>query len=198
MQAITAAHCIDPIIPIESITLEVGTNSLSQQGDIYDPLLFIRHELYPGFEFPFHYDIGLIKTVRNIRFHSRVQPIPLSSEVVPDGAFPLIKAGWGSIDGTRENIPDKMQYLYATNLGRDKCEEYYQGNPWYFQSQLCAVTPAGFGHCWGDSGGPVTYGGKLVGLMSWVDEECSTESPDMSASVPYFYDWIQRKLVENS
>lgn len=195
---LTAAHCIDPLVPIENVTLEVGTNSLTQPGDIYDPLLFIRHELYPGIEFPFHYDVGLIKTVRNIRFYNKVLAIPLRSEPVPDNAFPLIQLGWGSADGTRDPGPDKLQYMYSTHLGREKCEEFYRGNEWYFQSQLCTVSAVGSGHCWGDSGNSVVYAGQLVGVMSWVDEECGKASPDMSASVPYFFDWIQRTIFQNS
>lgn len=118
------------------------------------------------------------------------------------GAYPLVATGWGLAEAKWPGEvppPDKLQIINLTNLANAKCKDVWGDLPYFYVSQLCAISMNGKGTCFGDSGGPVTYQGELVGIVSWGSlEGCATTWPDVSASVAYFHDWIQINMVQNS
>lgn len=76
----------------------VGTNTLAQLalgGYRYLVKDFIIHEDYD--ERVYGNDIGLIRVKGPIRFNDRVQPIPVSREVVPENVE-LLVTGSGRLD----------------------------------------------------------------------------------------------------
>lgn len=153
---LTAGHCLDSWVPIPNVTIVVGTLSLTEGGDSYRALTFIQHELF-ALEGPqaLHFDIGLIKTERSIRFYQNVQSIPLATLSPPDGGFPLVATGWGltvpKFPGEAPP-PDRLQIINLTHLANEKCKEVWGDNPSFYVSQLCAVSLVGRGTCFGDSG----------------------------------------------
>ncbi|XP_046991906.1 trypsin-like [Schistocerca americana] len=54
------------------------------------------------------------------------------------------------------------------------------------------VTVIGWGSLWGDSGGPVLYGGVLQGLTSWGYECATPPYPGIYTRVASYVDWIHR------
>lgn len=63
-----------------------------------------------------------------------------------------------------------------------------------YPTHLCAYNPnLRRGHCSGDSGGPLTIGMKLIGIVSWSvkDPYCaSTHFPNVYTRVSEYIDWI--------
>uniref|UniRef100_A0A182HNZ8 trypsin n=1 Tax=Anopheles arabiensis TaxID=7173 RepID=A0A182HNZ8_ANOAR len=51
----------------------------------------------------------------------------------------------------------------------------------------------------GDSGSPVVWKGKQVGVVSWaMAGVCAIGLPDVQASIRYFYGWITKTMAANS
>ncbi|KAL0111983.1 hypothetical protein PUN28_013307 [Cardiocondyla obscurior] len=65
-----------------------------------------------------------------------------------------------------------------------------------YSTQVCAYDPSvEKGSCHGDSGGPLTVGGKLVGLVSWANGCASTSYPTVYTRVVSYLDWIKVNAV---
>lgn len=47
------------------------------------------------------------------------------------------------------------------------------------------------GTCRGDSGGPLTANGQVIGVSSWVIQPCASGLPDAWARVSFYRAWIQ-------
>lgn len=58
-----------------------------------------------------------------------------------------------------------------------------------FDSTLCSFTQTGQGICFGDSGGPLTSGGNVIGIASWVIP-CAVGRPDAWARMSSFRPWV--------
>lgn len=54
-----------------------------------------------------------------------------------------------------------------------------------------AVSKNGTSPCSGDSGSPVTYLGKLIGIHS---RSSLCKSPSKFVNIPYFVSWIKEKI----
>lgn len=59
---------------------------------------------------------------------------------------------------------------------------------------VCAYGGSGTGTCYADSGSPLVFQGKLVGLVSRGLGGCSTGKPDGFANISFYYSWIQKNI----
>lgn len=60
-----------------------------------------------------------------------------------------------------------------------------------YEGTICAFARKGQGACGGDSGGPLTTNGQLIGVASWV-MPCARGLPDGYVRISVFLGWIQR------
>ena len=44
--------------------------------------------------------------------------------------------------------------------------------------------------CGGDSGSPLVFKSRQIGLVSWGHSFCNPDFPSVATSVPYYYKWI--------
>lgn len=51
--------------------------------------------------------------------------------------------------------------------------------------------------CVGDSGGPLTQNGQLIGVVSWGPGCAQPYTAGVYANVLYLKNWIQKKIAEN-
>ncbi|XP_034935567.1 transmembrane protease serine 9-like [Chelonus insularis] len=186
---VTAAHCLVYTSP-SSVSVVVGTNSLSKGGEYYKAQVLMVHEKYDSSKFL--NDIGLIKVSEEIVFTEKIQPISLPKVDDTFKEYPVKLSGWGSIY-VGSSLPDKLQEIDLMVITHEKCLNYH---PAYItKSHVCTLTKVGEGACHGDSGGPLSADGVLVGLVSF-GRPCARGFPDVYTRVSAFVDWIEDTMAK--
>ncbi|XP_068153437.1 chymotrypsin-2 [Drosophila tropicalis] len=183
---LTAAHCVYGYNPPY---LQVATGSIrwAQPEARYQVKEYYVHCNY---NFPnYHNDIALIHLNESIVFNEYTQPAPLPTEPLVDGAE-LVLTGWGSTE-LWGDTPDVLQRANLTYVEYNRCQEIMGGDDNNGICHICTLTDEGRGACHGDSGGPLTWQGILVGLVNW-GYPCAIGYPDSFASVYFNKDWISR------
>lgn len=193
-QILTTAHCIDSHVKFEQLSILVGVTLLSSAGVRVYPAQLIPNEKYDE-TFPYIYDIALIKLHSSLNFTELVAPIDLLEYEPNYGAiYEFTGWGWTSIEGEK---PDSLHSINLTSIHPAECKNRYNidGGP----GQVCTISPRGSGPCVNDSGGPVTFQGKLFGIDSYGNSDlCDGEKPDITTSVPFHFGWIRDKLQNKS
>ena len=105
-------------------------------------------------------------------------------------AFPVRASGWGQTSNPG-SAAEHLQWLTVEVITNEECRSRLSltnaariGN-----TTICVSSADGEGLCMGDSGGPLTYGGRLIGAVSW-GVPCGTAAPDMFARISAVYDWL--------
>ncbi|KAG4071137.1 hypothetical protein HA402_008905 [Bradysia odoriphaga] len=162
----------------------VGSNELRSGGTYYEAERLISHENY---NIPKGaYDVALVKVREPIEFNDNVSPIELDDREVPDGAEVQL-TGWGNIEAGY--IPNNLQFVNLHILLKDICKKARFGD--YIQDHhVCTISLTG-GACRADSGGPLVYDRKLVGIVNF-GLPCGLGNPDVYAKVSSFADWIRQ------
>ncbi|XP_062124238.1 LOW QUALITY PROTEIN: chymotrypsin-1 [Drosophila sulfurigaster albostrigata] len=187
---LTAGHCaLD--FNLADLRIIVGTNERLVPGQILFPDEAIVHSCY---DIPAIYtnDIGLFHLNDSIVFNERTQPVQLSREYPPAGATVTL-TGWGAPE---LNWPamEKLQTINLTVIDHADCKALWDGTDSVDIGHICTFTKEGEGSCNGDSGGPLMWENKLVGLVNW-GAPCAVGKPDMHANTIYYTEWIRRTIA---
>ncbi|EDW14765.1 chymotrypsin-1 [Drosophila mojavensis] len=186
---LTAGHCVLDF-PIDELRIVVGTNDRLVPGQMHYVDEAFVHCLY---DIPAEYanDIGLLHLNKSIVFNERTQIAELSTEYPPVGATVTL-TGWGS---PQLNFPavERLQTINLTVIDHGDCRAAWDYTDGVDIGHMCTFTKEGEGACNGDSGGPLTWEGKVVGVLNW-GAPCAVGKPDMHASTVYYADWIRRTM----
>lgn len=126
----------------QDIEILVGTTKLQPgSGSLLKINQPIIHEQF-GYP-PFSHDLALIPLQKPIEFDEKVQPIKISTKVVPAGAK-LQVFGWGLLwdDGLQ---PIDLQVLNVKSISDEVCK--LQSPTTAHESHLCTLSPDGEGVC---------------------------------------------------
>ncbi|XP_039958533.1 serine protease SP24D-like [Bactrocera neohumeralis] len=184
---LTAAHCVvvgNGIEPYPAKYFQVRVGSI--QRTVGGQLLKLKRILVNKAYGNFLNDVALLELEKPLVFTANIQAIELAEEEVPTGEDVII-SGWGRLY-TNGPIPYRMQWNTLKALTVDECEEAIGMGD---DSLICLAHQANNGACNGDSGGPATYKGKLVGVAGFVVNGCGSTYPDGYAKVAYHREWIR-------
>jgi Trypsin len=133
------------------------------------------------------FDVAVLKLAESINDTSAVASINRLGNVPQDGQG-LFTLGFG----TGDNLTG-ITYNYV-----DQCQTRFpRYNPTFF---LCADASPTKGTCYGDAGGPVVLNGTstVVGLNSFSNNVCGSQTVDISTRVSTYYDWIIEQICDIS
>ncbi|XP_016970938.2 serine protease SP24D-like [Drosophila rhopaloa] len=183
---ITAAHCVkhgDSVVPADLWTVQAGSLLLSS-GGVSIPVATVT--VHPNYNRRGH-DLAVLRLQSPLTFDPNIAAIQLASEDPPHGATVDI-SGWGQIS---QNGPfsNSLLFVQVTMLARQTCRRWYY--PQLPETMICLLHPRDRGACFGDSGGPATYGGKVVGLASLlIGGGCGRAAPDGYERISQLRTWI--------
>uniref|UniRef100_T1GSD9 Peptidase S1 domain-containing protein n=1 Tax=Megaselia scalaris TaxID=36166 RepID=T1GSD9_MEGSC len=90
---------------------------------------------------------------------------------------------------SRKRIADEeLQSLEVEYKSYGDCQYLQQNSTLIDYGGTCTFKNLRKEACLGDSGGPLTYNGKLVGLVNW-GRPCALGYPDAHARISYFHDF---------
>ncbi|EFN71150.1 Mite allergen Der f 3 [Camponotus floridanus] len=191
---ITAAHCAEGQ---SAENIKVVAASL----DLLDPQVTnevssIRiHEGYDSSD-SWVNDVALLKVKNPFVLSATLQKIPLPpQDYVVNANDVAVVSGWGRLwqGGPTTNQLQRVNIVIAD---QQYCSDKYTDLGYnVYPTQVCAYDPrVEKGSCNGDSGGPLTVGGKLVGLVSWANGCASISYPTVYTRVTSYLDWINANL----
>ncbi|XP_037942605.1 serine protease SP24D-like [Teleopsis dalmanni] len=188
---LTAAHCVVETgtqpYDAKNFTIRAGTHNRLAGGIIVQVKRVTVNQNYASFI----NDLALLELEEELEFSDTIQPIELAEEEVPAGSEVII-SGWGLLENNAANIPIMLQWNTVEAISKTKCATMILVSS---DALICLNHPKGAGACNGDSGGPATYEGKLVGVAGFVVIGCGTSRPDGYNKVSYNLDWIHENMI---
>ncbi|MBF0450877.1 MAG: trypsin-like serine protease [Candidatus Magnetomorum sp.] len=165
---LTAAHCVENLLPYD---FEVILNAHDLETDQGDPYPIRQILIHPEFDnIGLENDIALIQ-LKNAATYPIIQPMP-SHDILPDVSGVVI--GWGKLS-EYGLFSTKLQQVNVPIVSNDVCQAAFQKDqPNIFISPklICAGNEnGGKDACHGDSGGPLILrhanNWVLAGIVSW-------------------------------
>ncbi|XP_073829467.1 serine protease SP24D-like [Musca autumnalis] len=187
---LTAAHCVvvgDGVEPYPAHYFQVRVGSIQRM--VGGKLLKIKRIIVNKTYGNFLNDVALLILETPLTWTDNIKPIEMADEEVPTGSDVII-SGWGRLYHGGP-IPQRLQWNTVKALTTDQCNDAIG---WGYDSLICLSHPADNGACNGDSGGPATYNGKLVGVAGFVVGGCGTANPDGYAKVAFHKNWILENM----
>ncbi|KAF9805882.1 hypothetical protein SFRURICE_013858 [Spodoptera frugiperda] len=178
---VSAAHCF-PRRNWNKITYRIlaGTsrfgvpikkNKVQKYSTVSRKILYcFRHKYYNSDDL--EHDFAVLTLDSPLYFTDNIQPIPM---LRPGYGIQLqvnslcLVSGYGAVTTVNYNISADLRIVCVPIVSTNECKKYFGK---FLQTyQLCAGRQ-GKDSCWGDSGGPITYKGYLVGVVSFGGPQC--------------------------
>jgi len=189
----TAAHCYEPEDGANPAFIRIGTEDRLGVGE-YVPVA--GHIVHPDWDPNFlGNDIMLLKLAYA---PSPATPAVRATAVDdPVGGDLATLIGWGVTMPEGEFSSRILKGATLDVIDQTTCESDWatlEGVDFVTDKQLCAIhydTGAGARQaCNGDSGGPLLFGGKVVGVVSFGYVGCFDDAPNVFTRVSAYSDWI--------
>lgn len=157
------------------------------------PVRYIKqHPAYDGLSY--EHDICILTLALRISSFGikfRAIELPQQDEAIKDGSSALA-AGWGNIF---ENGPSSsvLRIVHLPTVNQRQCNKWYDGE--IRDGEFCAgPLYGGRDSCRGDSGGPLTYNNKQIGIVSWGYTCGRSRQPGVYTRVAHYRDWIDANM----
>ena len=191
---LTAAHCVSGVAVSN---LSVRYNTVNRAGGSVIGVSSVR--VNSSFSQSTHdYDVALLILSTAFTPGANAGVVPLASTVPTTGAAVQV-SGFGFTTPLTPVLSQQLKIGTETIAGSTTCQGAYSP---FTTRMLCAAT-TGVSACTGDDGGPLTYNGTLVGVVSFRQGSglldlggCrANASPDVYASVPALRAFIDANTV---
>jgi hypothetical protein len=191
---LTAAHCVDEGTTINDIEILSGTGDLQAGGvRVKIASIFIHHQYLPEVSRPQFRpatnDIALLK----LQSDAIGTPIELIPRENPDPYLEIgqdvVITGWGKMESGQ--LATSLMRVNVPLVSLDQCNSMASYDGAILETMLCAGRDqGGKDACAGDSGGPNTSKGKLIGIVSWGFGCGKPFKYGVYTNVWRFRDWI--------
>lgn len=146
-------------------------------------------------------DISVIRLATPLTLNYYVWPITLASRSDVGNSFEgltTVASGWGKISDSTAYITNELRFVNLVVENLQTCKNYYVAGL-VTDGVICTNTANGLkSTCNGDSGGPLNYNGRLVGITSFVSARgCQSGGPDGFTRITYYLDWIKQNTGLN-
>merc|ERR1740129_530452 len=181
---LTSGVCCDGV-STSSASVRMGSSKHDSGGDIYNVAKLILHPNFDYFELSNDACILILEETPTNSIASPVS-LPSSAMPIPEGAM-FVVSGWGT---TSESGPlsDTLRQVEIPYVNDNYCSMAY-GQIFFGDVMICAGEVGG-AFCTGDSGGPITYQGTHVGIVSWGYGCARPYFPGVFAQTDAFLDFI--------
>ncbi|XP_045505113.1 vitellin-degrading protease-like [Colias croceus] len=194
---ISAAHCYLSFDgnPTEVI---VGTDKI-YEGEHHEIMASYPHPSFIMNNLLFHHvdcDVVLLKLSKKLIFNDRVQPIALAEPnmVIEDNAV-FETMGFGRTNPYDPNSFSNILLAVDVPYVTDRiCAKTYGKE--LTKHMICAGEE-GKDSCQNDSGGPLVYKDKLIGIVSFGRSCAEKDTPGVYAKVSSLRDFIDKIIKEN-
>lgn len=136
-------------------------------------------------------DIAVIFLNKEFTFDKYVQSVKLPEPQALVEANEIVTiSGWG-LSSPNEKPTTLLKFANISVVSNYICNNIYSGI--ITDRMMCAKTNFGrVGPTSGDFGGPLSYNGTLVGIISWTTESGSIIYPTVFTRVSHYIDWINK------
>lgn len=145
-------------------------------------------------------DIALVKLGKNVELNDYIQVVslPTNNDDLYINSTGRV-SGWGltTNDTHSIDISPVLKYADLTIISNEECKDIFGTALGFYvrDNNVCTfggddyITP-----CKGDSGGPLTLNGEIIGIASFAEYYCSAGFPTGYTRVAFYLDWIQQNL----
>ncbi|KAK2578460.1 hypothetical protein KPH14_000961 [Odynerus spinipes] len=192
---ITAAHCVDGKLAAD-LKVIAGTINLNTPNSVHRVEKIMVHEMYAPYD-SWRNDIALLKVYEPFVESKLLSYVPMpSTKDVINANDVAVVSGWGRL-WQGGPTTTKLQRVNIVIADQGYCRSMYNKMSYaIYDTHVCAYNPeSSKGSCNGDSGGPLTVNGKLVGLVSWAKACALTDYPTVYTRVSEYLDWIATHAV---
>ncbi|GAB0090784.1 hypothetical protein DMENIID0001_055470 [Sergentomyia squamirostris] len=159
---LSAAHCFLDKKPEIKFFVVAGSIDSYVNETIYD-IIEVRN--YPNYT-KSQVDLALLKTDRKIVETDLVMKADYTwkrIEIVDNCTL----AGWGKKSTTSDEISQYLRYINGSTIPTEECQKIWSLKPdvKITQSKICVQWYEGGHSAEGDSGGPLLYDGKIIGVL---------------------------------
>ena len=186
-RVLSAAHCTFGI-SIPGLAIRAGSTFSQDGGQLLSVSVINNHQSYN--DDTLDNDICVLwisgSFFMNEPFLSAIR-IPYQNEGVAAGALAQV-AGWGALC---ENCPGSsvLRYISVPIVPNGECYDAFTGR--ITPRMICAGFFDGSQDaCQGDTGGPLTISGTVVGIVSWGEGCARVGRPGVYTRVAEFSNWI--------
>ncbi|XP_049829584.1 prostatic glandular kallikrein-6-like [Schistocerca gregaria] len=158
-----------------------GINSLTNDPAIEQTVQVAQQIRHPSYQEDFNVainDVTIFQLKTSLSLGGNVQAIPLpTSRSVPSAGSSATLSGWGSTStriGMFPDMPDILQWVDVTAISNTECAQLVPDSPVNDNNVCTGPVDGSISACTGDSGGPLTQDGTLIGIASWGIWPCGT------------------------
>ena len=193
---LTAAHCVDGLIPTD-LSVVYGSNNLASSGGTEVQVeSIIMHESYD--RVTLKHDIALLKLVQPLQLE--VISVANSGQLaaLPDREL-LMTMGWGVTSTAAGTSEDQLRQVELPLVSNAMCNLAYP-NLISDQMMCAGYQQGGKDSCWGDSGGPLLL--QLdqqwyqAGVVSWGKGCAEADAYGVYTRIPAYLNWIAHWVPE--
>ncbi|XP_019548753.3 chymotrypsin-2-like [Aedes albopictus] len=183
---LSAAHCTVGRTTANTIVV-AGTLLLNAGGERHPSSQIINHPQYSSLTLA--NDVSVVRVATPFVFTGTIASVALEENFV-NTASNAQASGWGQTSNPG-SIPNHMQWVNVDIISLEECRSRHNvvNAARVHDTTICSSSPTGIGMCMGDSGGPLSHGGRQQGIVSW-GIACAQGFPDVFARVSSHRAWI--------